>query len=61
MNKYPPLTGICKTAIEKEWCLGCSKLELESFTGVEKCSQVCNPREKIKEILGVQEELWKIK
>lgn len=53
--KYLPLTGICKTAIEKEWCLGCNKLELENFRGVSKCSQVQDPREKIREILGVQE------
>lgn len=27
--KYPELTGICKSALEKNMCLGCSKLELE--------------------------------
>lgn len=37
---YRKLKGICKEAIEKELCLGCSKLELESFEGVDECKYV---------------------
>ena len=56
--KYPKLTGICKIAIEKEWCTGCNKLELENFTGVEKCKWIEDPQERIKKILGIQEQLF---
>lgn len=34
---YKELKGICKVAIEKGWCLGCNRLELESFEGVREC------------------------
>ena len=26
---YPQLNGICKEALESNWCYGCSKLEIE--------------------------------
>lgn len=55
--KYPELTGICKKAIQNNLCNGCSKLELESFTGVEKCKYVLDPIQKIKAILGVQQKI----
>ena len=35
---YKELKGICKIAIEKGWCLGCNRLELESFVGVNECN-----------------------
>lgn len=38
--KYKELQGICKIAIERGLCLGCSKLELESFVGVKECKYV---------------------
>jgi hypothetical protein len=38
--KYKELQGICKIAIEKGLCTGCSKLELESFEGVRECIYV---------------------
>lgn len=34
---YKELKGICKEAIAQGKCLGCSKLELESFEGVKQC------------------------
>lgn len=34
---YKELKGICKVAIEKGLCLGCNRLELESFEGVNEC------------------------
>lgn len=55
--KYKPLTGICKTAIEHEYCLGCNKLEKEGFTGVQKCNDIDSPINRIKQILGVQQEI----
>lgn len=30
---YPPLKDPCKTMIETERCLGCNRLELESWDG----------------------------
>lgn len=55
--KYPELTGICKTALEKNMCLGCSKLEDINFRGQPKCEIV---EEKKKKIYGVQERIeWK--
>ena len=54
---YPELKGICKKAIENELCLGCNRLELQDFTGLEKCKYVVDPKEKCKEILGIQERL----
>lgn len=56
--KYPPLTGICKSAIESNRCLGCQKLEAISFTGVNECPWLKDARTEIKEILGVQEKLF---
>lgn len=37
---YKELKGICKEAIQKQWCLGCSKMELESFGGVNQCKYI---------------------
>lgn len=54
---YPELKGICKKAIENELCLGCNRLELQDFIGLEKCKDVVDPKEKCKEILGIQERL----
>lgn len=54
---YPPLGGICGVALKNNLCRGCQKLEKIDFRGQEKCDLVQNPREKIKEILGIQEEL----
>ena len=39
-RKYPELKGICKTAIQNEWCLGCQRLEDYNFTGVSYCKYV---------------------
>lgn len=36
---------------------GCNRLELLDFRGVQECKYVKNPREQIKEILGVQEKM----
>lgn len=55
--KYKELTGICKIAIEHEYCLGCQRLEMEDFIGVEKCDNAIHPLEKIKQILGVQQKI----
>lgn len=55
--KYKELTGICKTAIKNGYCLGCQRLEMEEFTGVEKCTNAVHPLEKIKEMLGVQQKI----
>ena len=38
--KYKKLKGICKVAIETGMCLGCSRLELESFEGVTECKYI---------------------
>ena len=38
--KYKELKGICKEAIENRMCLGCSKLELETFEGVYECKYI---------------------
>jgi len=56
MSKYPPLYGICKTALEKNLCNGCNKLEMSSFTGQAKCELIERKQEKY----GVQEKikLW---
>lgn len=55
--KYPELKGICKTAIKNNLCTGCNRLELEDFTGLERCKYAKNPIEKIKETLGIQEKM----
>ena len=52
--KYPKLTGICKTALEKNMCLGCSKLEDINFKGQPNCKII---EEKKKKIYGVQEKI----
>ena len=54
------LKGICKKALEHNLCLGCNKLELPNFVGQEKCNLVKDPRQRCKEILGIQErlDLW---
>lgn len=57
--KYPELTGICKIAIQNNLCNGCCKLEDYSFIGQADCEMVHQPREKIKQILGVQERIWR--
>ena len=51
------LWGVCKKAIENNLCLGCSKLELPNFKGQAKCEYVQDPRQRIKEILGIQEKI----
>ncbi len=51
------LWGICKKAIENNWCLGCNKLELDSFTGQAQCEYVKEPRQRIREMLGLQEKI----
>lgn len=55
--KYKELTGICKTAIEHEYCSGCQRLEMEEFIGVEKCENMEKPLDRIKKILGVQQKI----
>ena len=35
--RYKKLKGICKVAIETGMCLGCSRLELETFEGLPEC------------------------
>ena len=52
--KYPKLTGICKTALEKNICLGCSKLEDINFRGQAECEIV---KQRKKQIYGVQEKI----
>lgn len=52
--KYPELTGICKTALEKNLCLGCSKLEDINFRGQPNCELI---DERKKQIYGVQEKI----
>ena len=58
------LCGICKTAIEKNWCYGCSKLENPNFIGQLQCEYAIDPEERkkaileeIKKKLGVQEKI----
>lgn len=38
-------------------CLGCMRLENENFTGDKNCKYARNPREGIKQILGIQEKI----
>lgn len=49
--KYTELRGICKTAIETGLCKGCNLLELEKFTGKDKCELVPNELDLCKKIL----------
>ena len=51
------LCGACKKNIENGLCLGCNKLENPNFTGQAKCDLAVDPRNKIKEILGIQEKI----
>lgn len=39
---YKKLKNPCKEMLEKGLCLGCNKLELESFEGEENCVYVRN-------------------
>ena len=56
-NTYPPLGGICGKAIQNNLCKGCSKLEIEEFKGQEKCDLVQDSIKKIKQILGIGEQM----
>lgn len=49
--KYKKLKGICKVAIETGVCLGCSRLELESFEGVTECNTCLNGKTQCKAII----------
>ena len=50
--KYPQLTrNMCKR------CYGCSKLENSYFKGQAKCDLAVDPRDRIKNILGIQEKI----
>lgn len=51
------LWGICKKAIENNMCLGCMKLENPNFTGQAQCEYVKEPRQRIREMLGLQEKI----
>jgi len=53
MNKYQELKGICKTALEKNLCYGCSKLEMYNFTGQARCEMIDRKQENY----GVQERI----
>jgi hypothetical protein len=55
--KYPEITGICKIAIRNNLCNGCNKLEEYNFRGQADCDMVQKPREKIKNILGIGEQM----
>ena len=55
--KYPELTGICKIAIQNNLCNGCCKLEDYNFRGQADCDMVQKPREKIKNILRIGEQM----
>ena len=57
--KYPQLERNMKIAIQNNLCYGCCKLEDYNFRGQADCDMVQKPREKIKQILGVQEKIWK--
>ena len=50
--KYPPLEGLCKECIYK-----CFRVEDPKFKGLKECKYIKDPREQIKEILGVQERI----
>lgn len=55
--KYPKLEGICEIAIKNKLCLGCMKLENPLFRGQAECNLVIQPREKIKQILEIGEQM----
>ena len=51
--KYPELKGLCKN------CLGCNKLELETFTGVYRCEYATDKQMNIEDLrkdLNINEE-----
>ena len=41
--KYKPLIEPCKSAIEKEYCTGCNRLELENFVAYKECKYAKKP------------------
>lgn len=47
--KYPELTGICKIALEKNLCLGCSKLQDINFRGQPECEIIEEKKKKFME------------
>lgn len=55
--KYEKLTGICKVAIKNNLCFGCEKLSDPNFRGQTKCGLVQEPIQKIKNILGIGEQM----
>lgn len=50
------LRGICKTAIETGLCKGCNLLELENFTGTDKCDLVASGLDQCKKILKWEQQ-----
>lgn len=55
--KYPKLEGICEIAIKNNLCNGCNKLSDYNFRGQAECNLVQQPREKIKQILEIGEQM----
>ena len=53
--KYKKLEPPC------DKCLGCMRLENPQFVKDENCKYRANSIKEIKEMLGVQEEIWKTK
>lgn len=54
--KYKPLEEPCRSCYLK-----CGRVEEPTFVKDENCKYRANPIKEIKEILGVQEEIWKTK
>lgn len=54
---YPPLGGICGKAIKNNFCKGCQQLENIEFRGQAECNLVQEPIQKIKNILGIGEQM----
>ena len=54
---YPTLGGICRKSIKNNLCNGCQQLENPNFTGQAQCDLVQEPRQKIKNILGIGEQM----
>ncbi len=54
---YQPLKGICEKAIKNNLCKGCTKLEDPNFVGQAQCNLGQEPKQKIKNILGIQEKI----
>lgn len=54
---YQPLKGICEKAIKNNLCKGCAKLENPNFVGQSQCNLAQEPKQKIKNILGIQEKI----